>query len=211
MSQIASQPQVQAELTLRLTQLQTRLASLKLENEEVRTLTRTKWLELRRGANEHDQNVPGGRTCGNPGFGPQVKKTWGATLSTLQDMTVLDDYDVSQSFTHSPSSESVKSSVSDGYLNKPSLAKRRANQQETELFYFTVRPELETIRCRPGRGRSETQAPSFCSSRNSESTWRGATWSPSSKPNMTSSRKPSQRVSLSKSFGHFFPIKDTTL
>lgn len=68
----------------------------------------------------------------------QVKKTWGATLSTLQDMTVLDDCDVSQSFTHSPSSESVKSSVSDGYLNKPSLAKRRANQQETELFYFNV-------------------------------------------------------------------------
>ncbi|XP_077450460.1 SLIT-ROBO Rho GTPase-activating protein 1-like [Stigmatopora argus] len=99
-SQIASQPQVQAELALRLTQLQTRLASLKIENEE-------------------------------------VKKTWGATLTTLQDMTVLDDYDVSQSFAHSPSSESVKSSVSDGYLNKPSLAKRRANQQETELFYFT--------------------------------------------------------------------------
>uniref|UniRef100_A0A3B5M5Q1 F-BAR domain-containing protein n=1 Tax=Xiphophorus couchianus TaxID=32473 RepID=A0A3B5M5Q1_9TELE len=99
---IASQPQVQAELSLRLTQLQTRLASLKIENEE-------------------------------------VKKTWGATLTTLQDMTVLDDCDVSQSFTHSPSSESVKSSVSDGYLNKPSLAKRRANQQETELFYFNVR------------------------------------------------------------------------
>lgn len=67
-----------------------------------------------------------------------MKKTWGATLTTLQDMTVLDDCDVSQSFTHSPSSESVKSSVSDGYLNKPSLAKRRANQQETELFYFNV-------------------------------------------------------------------------
>ncbi|KAK5877037.1 hypothetical protein CesoFtcFv8_026324 [Champsocephalus esox] len=86
-TQIASQPQLQAELTLRLTQLQTRLASLKIENEE--------------------------------------------------DMTVLEDFDVSQSFTHSPSSESVKSSVSDGYLNKPSLAKKRANQQETELFYFT--------------------------------------------------------------------------
>uniref|UniRef100_A0A3P8Y7N3 SLIT-ROBO Rho GTPase activating protein 1b n=1 Tax=Esox lucius TaxID=8010 RepID=A0A3P8Y7N3_ESOLU len=97
---IAAQPQVQAELTSRLQQLQSRLSTLKIENEE-------------------------------------VKKTWGATLTTLQDMTVLDDYDVSQSFTHSPSSESVKSSVSDGYLNKPSLAKRRANQQETELFYFT--------------------------------------------------------------------------
>lgn len=72
----------------------------------------------------------------------QVKKTWGATLTTLQDTTVLEDYDVSQSFTHSPSSESVKSSVSDGYLNKPSLAKRRANQQETELFYFNVRKQL---------------------------------------------------------------------
>uniref|UniRef100_A0A8C8CAD8 SLIT-ROBO Rho GTPase activating protein 1b n=1 Tax=Oncorhynchus tshawytscha TaxID=74940 RepID=A0A8C8CAD8_ONCTS len=99
-TQIAAQPQVQAELTSRLQQLQSRLSTLKIENEE-------------------------------------VKKTSGATLTTLQDMSVLDDYDVSQSFTHSPSSESVKSSVSDGYLNKPSLAKRRANQQETELFYFT--------------------------------------------------------------------------
>lgn len=34
-TQIVSQQQVQAELTLRLTQLQTRLASLKIENEEV--------------------------------------------------------------------------------------------------------------------------------------------------------------------------------
>uniref|UniRef100_A0A673WTE4 SLIT-ROBO Rho GTPase activating protein 1b n=1 Tax=Salmo trutta TaxID=8032 RepID=A0A673WTE4_SALTR len=99
-AQKSAQPQVQAELTSRLQQLQSRLSTLKIENEE-------------------------------------VKKTSGATFTTLQDMTVLDDYDVSQSFTHSPSSESVKSSVSDGYLNKPSLAKRRANQQETELFYFT--------------------------------------------------------------------------
>uniref|UniRef100_A0A8C8CA10 SLIT-ROBO Rho GTPase activating protein 1b n=1 Tax=Oncorhynchus tshawytscha TaxID=74940 RepID=A0A8C8CA10_ONCTS len=99
-AQKSAQPQVQAELTSRLQQLQSRLSTLKIENEE-------------------------------------VKKTSGATLTTLQDMSVLDDYDVSQSFTHSPSSESVKSSVSDGYLNKPSLAKRRANQQETELFYFT--------------------------------------------------------------------------
>ncbi|KAG7257572.1 hypothetical protein CRUP_017319 [Coryphaenoides rupestris] len=72
---------------------------------------------------------------------PQVKKTWGATLTALQDMTVPDDSDVSQSFTHSPSSESVRSSASDGYLSKPSLAKRRANQQETELFYFTPRTQ----------------------------------------------------------------------
>lgn len=68
-----------------------------------------------------------------------MKKTSEATLSTIQDMLNMEDYDVSESFQHSRSTESVKSSVSDTYLSKPSLAKRRANQQETELFYFTVR------------------------------------------------------------------------
>ncbi|GAA6077476.1 SLIT-ROBO Rho GTPase-activating protein 1b [Tachysurus ichikawai] len=74
----------------------------------------------------------------------QVKKTSEATLSTIQDMLNMEDYDVSESFQHSRSTESVKSSVSDTYLSKPSLAKRRANQQETELFYFTkLREYLE--------------------------------------------------------------------
>ncbi|XP_076861359.1 SLIT-ROBO Rho GTPase-activating protein 1b isoform X2 [Brachyhypopomus gauderio] len=98
-SQITAVPQVQAELLLRYQQLQSRLATLKIENEE-------------------------------------VKKTSEATLSTIQDMLNMEDYDVSDSFQHSRSTESVKSSVSDTYLSKPSLAKRRANQQETELFYF---------------------------------------------------------------------------
>uniref|UniRef100_A0A8B9JLZ1 SLIT-ROBO Rho GTPase activating protein 1b n=1 Tax=Astyanax mexicanus TaxID=7994 RepID=A0A8B9JLZ1_ASTMX len=63
---------------------------------------------------------------------------------TIQDMLNMEDYDVSESFQHSRSTESVKSSVSDTYLSKPSLAKRRANQQETELFYFTkLREYLE--------------------------------------------------------------------
>ena len=88
-------------------------------------------------------------------FKLQVKKTWGATLTTLQDVTVLDNYDVSQSFTHSPSSESVKSSVSDGYLNKPSLAKRRANHQETELFYFNVRAATNQRRLKNSRTQTE--------------------------------------------------------
>ncbi|CDQ67388.1 unnamed protein product [Oncorhynchus mykiss] len=161
-------PQVQAELTSRLQQLQSRLSTLKIENEEVRdthlshsqmyfsfpvcfagegipdiysfpvcahTLAQTSYPQVHE--HTHTPHILCERLLWSNSIYPQVKKTSGATLTTLQDMTVLDDYDVSQSFTHSPSSESVKSSVSDGYLNKPSLAKRRANQQETELFYFT--------------------------------------------------------------------------
>ncbi|XP_076159887.1 SLIT-ROBO Rho GTPase-activating protein 1b [Alosa pseudoharengus] len=106
-TQLTALPQVQSELLLRYTQLQSRLSSLKIENEE-------------------------------------VKKTWEATLSTIQDLVSLEDFDVSDSFQRSRSTESVKSSVSDTYLSKPSLAKRRANQQETELFYFMkLREHLE--------------------------------------------------------------------
>lgn len=50
----------------------------------------------------------------------------------------IEDYDVSECFHHSRSTESVKSTVSETYLSKPSIAKRRANQQETEQFYFMV-------------------------------------------------------------------------
>ncbi|MCJ8733187.1 hypothetical protein PDJAM_G00220290 [Pangasius djambal] len=97
--QIAAQPPVQAELILRFQQLQSRLATLKIENEE-------------------------------------IKKTSEATLTTIQDMVTIEDYDVSECFHHSRSTESVKSTVSETYLSKPSIAKRRANQQETEQFYF---------------------------------------------------------------------------
>lgn len=74
---------------------------------------------------------------------PQVKKTMEATLSTIQDMVTVEDYDVSECFHHSHSMESVKSTFSESYLSKPSLAKRRANQQETEQFYFTVSPQKQ--------------------------------------------------------------------
>ncbi|XP_076849734.1 SLIT-ROBO Rho GTPase-activating protein 1 isoform X1 [Brachyhypopomus gauderio] len=97
--QITAQPPVQAELVLRLQQLQSRLTTLKIENEE-------------------------------------IKKTSEATLTTIQDMVTIEDYDVSECFHHSRSTESVKSTVSETYLSKPSIAKRRANQQETEQFYF---------------------------------------------------------------------------
>ena len=69
---------------------------------------------------------------------PQIKKTSEATLTTIQDMVTIEDYDVSECFHHSRSTESVKSAVSETYLSKPSIAKRRANQQETEQFYFMV-------------------------------------------------------------------------
>ncbi|CAL8262983.1 unnamed protein product [Merluccius merluccius] len=97
--QISSQPPINGELILRFQQLQSRLATLKIENEE-------------------------------------IKKTSEATLTTIQDMVTIEDYDVSECFHHSRSTESVKSTVSETYLSKPSIAKRRANQQETEQFYF---------------------------------------------------------------------------
>lgn len=69
----------------------------------------------------------------------QVKKTMEATLQTIQDIVTIEDFDVSDCFQYSNSMESVKSTVSETFMSKPSIAKRRANQQETEQFYFTVR------------------------------------------------------------------------
>ncbi|XP_072291665.1 SLIT-ROBO Rho GTPase-activating protein 1 isoform X4 [Eucyclogobius newberryi] len=97
--QVSVQPPINGELILRFQQLQSRLATLKIESEE-------------------------------------IKKTSEATLTTIQDMVTIEDYDVSECFHHSRSTESVKSTVSETYLSKPSIAKRRANQQETEQFYF---------------------------------------------------------------------------
>ncbi|XP_023418352.1 SLIT-ROBO Rho GTPase-activating protein 3 isoform X4 [Cavia porcellus] len=98
--QVSAQQPVQTELLMRYHQLQSRLATLKIENEEVR-------------------------------------KTLDATMQTLQDMLTVEDFDVSDAFQHSRSTESVKSAASETYMSKINIAKRRANQQETETFYFT--------------------------------------------------------------------------
>ncbi|XP_016526686.1 SLIT-ROBO Rho GTPase-activating protein 3-like isoform X1 [Poecilia formosa] len=98
--QVSAQQPVQTELLMRYHQLQSRLATLKIENEE-------------------------------------VKKTLDATIQTLQDMLTVEDFDVSEAFQHSQSTESVKSASSDSYMSKANITKRRANQQETEGFYFT--------------------------------------------------------------------------
>uniref|UniRef100_A0A673J574 SLIT-ROBO Rho GTPase-activating protein 1 n=1 Tax=Sinocyclocheilus rhinocerous TaxID=307959 RepID=A0A673J574_9TELE len=98
--QVSAQQPVQTELLMRYHQLQSRLATLKIENEEVR-------------------------------------KTLDATMQTLQDMLTVEDFDVSDAFQHSRSTESIKSVASESYMSKLNIAKRRANQQETEVFYFT--------------------------------------------------------------------------
>ncbi|KAL4655964.1 SLIT-ROBO Rho GTPase-activating protein 3 isoform X1 [Arapaima gigas] len=98
--QLSAQQPVQTELLMRFHQLQSRLATLKIENEEVR-------------------------------------KTLDATMQTLQDMLTVEDFDVSDAFQHSRSTESIKSATSETYMSKVNIAKRRANQQETEVFYFT--------------------------------------------------------------------------
>nr|XP_046239781.1 SLIT-ROBO Rho GTPase-activating protein 3 isoform X2 [Scatophagus argus] len=98
--QVSAQQPVQTELLMRYHQLQSRLATLKIENEEVR-------------------------------------KTLDATMQTLQDMLTVEDFDVSDAFQHSRSTESIKSVASESYMSKLNIAKRRANQQETETFYFS--------------------------------------------------------------------------
>lgn len=83
---------------------------------------------------------------------PQVRKTLDATMQTLQDMLTVEDFDVSDAFQHSRSTESVKSAASETYMSKINIAKRRANQQETEMFYFTVGGilDLEPMSAVPG-------------------------------------------------------------
>ncbi|KAJ1095318.1 hypothetical protein NDU88_000483 [Pleurodeles waltl] len=66
----------------------------------------------------------------------EVNKTLKATMQTLLDLIATDEGDVLEAFQSSQSTESLKSTGSDS-SSKPTLAKRRANQQETETFYVT--------------------------------------------------------------------------
>ncbi|XP_029465459.1 rho GTPase-activating protein 4 [Rhinatrema bivittatum] len=65
----------------------------------------------------------------------EVNKTLKATLQPLLDIMASDDWDVMEAFQSSRSTESLKSTGSDPG-SKQSIAKRRANQQETENFYL---------------------------------------------------------------------------
>ncbi|XP_075691575.1 rho GTPase-activating protein 4 isoform X2 [Rhinoderma darwinii] len=66
----------------------------------------------------------------------EVNKTLKATLQSLLDLIGADDFDLSDVFQSSQSTESLKSTGSDT-SSKTSTAKRRANQQDTETFYIT--------------------------------------------------------------------------
>ncbi|XP_041093057.1 SLIT-ROBO Rho GTPase-activating protein 3-like [Polyodon spathula] len=67
----------------------------------------------------------------------EVNKTLKATLRALLDSFSIEDYSSPDPLQTSQSAEPLKSSGSDPLGNKPNIAKRRANQQETESFYFT--------------------------------------------------------------------------
>lgn len=66
-------------------------------------------------------------------------------MQTLQDMLTVEDFDVSDAFQHSRSTESIKSVASESYMSKLNIAKRRSNQQETETFYFSVSKQQTAV------------------------------------------------------------------
>ncbi|GAB1285402.1 SLIT-ROBO Rho GTPase-activating protein 2 [Apodemus speciosus] len=147
-SQLCAQQPVQSELVQRCQQLQSRLSTLKIENEEDAGLATSAMMahshpylqfqELQHPLlAPHETHAHAGKTS----FHIQVKKTMEATLQTIQDIVTVEDFDVSDCFQYSNSMESVKSTVSETFMSKPSIAKRRANQQETEQFYFTKMKE----------------------------------------------------------------------
>lgn len=133
----AQQP-VQGELIQRCQQLQSRLATLTIENEEVMQANIFIYFVILSVCVLSIANVYALIVMPFIRASLQVKKTMEATLQTIQDMVTIEDYDVTDCFHHSNSMESVKSTVSESFMSKPSIAKRRANQQETEQFYFTV-------------------------------------------------------------------------
>uniref|UniRef100_A0A8C1WH06 SLIT-ROBO Rho GTPase-activating protein 3-like n=1 Tax=Cyprinus carpio TaxID=7962 RepID=A0A8C1WH06_CYPCA len=94
--EVSAEGQVRFELETRFQQLQSRLASVTLETEE-------------------------------------ISKTLKTTLSNLLESICDDDCNPTPDASTTPSVEST----GDGTGTKPTLAKRRANQQDTETFYFT--------------------------------------------------------------------------
>uniref|UniRef100_A0A672N9L4 Rho GTPase activating protein 4 n=1 Tax=Sinocyclocheilus grahami TaxID=75366 RepID=A0A672N9L4_SINGR len=94
--EVSADGQVRYELETRFQQLQSRLASVTLETEE-------------------------------------ISKTLKTTLSNLLESVCDDDCNPTPDASATPSVEST----GEGTGTKPSLAKRRANQQDTETFYFT--------------------------------------------------------------------------
>ncbi|XP_059805499.1 SLIT-ROBO Rho GTPase-activating protein 3-like [Hypanus sabinus] len=66
----------------------------------------------------------------------EINKTLRTTLQNLQNQAPADDFDISDAFQSSQSLESVKFAGTDSG-SKANISRRRANQQETETYYFT--------------------------------------------------------------------------
>lgn len=110
------------ELETRFQQLQSRLAAVTLETEEVRPSIIIHHLIHQSVVHSIYPSIT------------QVSKTLKATLAALLDSMCDSDCspapDVPSSLSHEP--------PGGGTAPKLALAKRRANQQETETYYFTV-------------------------------------------------------------------------
>ncbi|XP_043935256.1 SLIT-ROBO Rho GTPase-activating protein 3-like [Protopterus annectens] len=98
-SEVQAPALLRGEIDSRYQQMQSRLNSITLENDE-------------------------------------INKTLRATVQTLLDLVTTDDYEFPEAFQTSHSTESLKSAGSDSSSNKQHIARRRANQQETESFYI---------------------------------------------------------------------------
>uniref|UniRef100_A0A674NUA5 Rho GTPase activating protein 4 n=1 Tax=Takifugu rubripes TaxID=31033 RepID=A0A674NUA5_TAKRU len=109
--EVSAESQVRYELETRFQQLQSRLAAVTLETEEVRQI-----------------------------FSLSVSKTLKATLTALLDNVCDSDCNPSPDVPSSLSHEPLGGSTAPKLI----LAKRRANQQETETYYFTKVKEFLT-------------------------------------------------------------------
>uniref|UniRef100_A0A672NDV4 Rho GTPase activating protein 4 n=1 Tax=Sinocyclocheilus grahami TaxID=75366 RepID=A0A672NDV4_SINGR len=107
--EVSADGQVRYELETRFQQLQSRLASVTLETEEVKSVG----------------------FVNNPFL--ILLYLQPTTLSNLLESVCDDDCNPTPDASATPSVEST----GEGTGTKPSLAKRRANQQDTETFYFT--------------------------------------------------------------------------
>lgn len=122
---MSAESQVRYELETRFQQLQSRLAAVTLETEEVGSFSPSP-------VRSHPASVNLLNTLTR--FLSQISKTLKATLTALLD-TMCDSEcnpspDVPSTLSHEPAGGST--------APKLTLAKRRANQQETETYYFTV-------------------------------------------------------------------------
>lgn len=140
--EVSAEGQVRYELETRFQQLQSRLSSVTLETEEVKSYDMPLIFEhitfslcisvkhIQTSLSDLWMTLVLHLTCEL-----QISKTLKATHSNLLENICDDDCNPTPDTSTTQSAESA----GDGTGVKPSLAKRRANLQDTETFYFTVR------------------------------------------------------------------------